>query len=80
MKLSNKAYDLWKWIAQILLPAFATLCFSLAEIWGVPYGKELAGTVTAFDTFVGIFLGISSYNYNKPVTKIQNEEENDENL
>ena len=32
MKLSNKAYDILKWIAQLLLPAVATLYFALAGI------------------------------------------------
>lgn len=62
--MSNKVYDVLKWIAQILLPAFGTLYFALAGIWGFPYGEEIVGTITAVDTFLGVCLGISSYNYN----------------
>lgn len=65
MKLSNKAYDVLKWIAMILLPACATLYFALAGIWGFPYGEEIVGTITAIDTFLGVILGISTANYNK---------------
>ena len=65
MKLSNKAYDVLKWIALYLLPGLGTLYFALAGIWGFPYGEEVVGTLTAIDTFLGVLLGISSAEYNK---------------
>lgn len=65
MKLSNKAYDILKFIAQIALPAVATLYFSLAGIWGFPYGEEVVGTITAIDTCLGVLLGVSSAKYKK---------------
>lgn len=69
MKLSNKIYDVLKWIAQILLPALGTLYFALAGIWGFPFGEEIVGTITAVDTFLGVILGISTMNYNKNNSK-----------
>lgn len=63
--MNNKTYDILKYIAQIVLPAVATLYFALAGIWGFPYGEEIVGTITAIDTFLGVLLGISSVNYNK---------------
>lgn len=63
--LSNKVYDILKWIAQYLLPAIGTLYFALAGIWGLPFGEEIVGTITAVDTFLGVLLGISSMQYNK---------------
>ena len=65
MKLSNKAYDVLKYIAQIVLPAIGTLYFALASIWGLPYGEEIVGTITAVDAFLGALLKISSDNYYK---------------
>lgn len=65
MKLSNKTYDTLKWIAQYLLPASGTLYFALASIWGLPYGEEIVGTITAVDAFLGVLLGISTLQYNK---------------
>ncbi len=65
MKISNKTYDVMKWIAQYLLPALGTLYFALAGIWGFPYGEEVVGTITALDTFLGVILGISTVQYNK---------------
>lgn len=65
MKLSNKVYDVLKWIARYLLPALGTLYFALAGIWGFPYGEQIVGTVTALDAFLGVILGISTAQYNK---------------
>jgi hypothetical protein len=61
--MSNKMYDVLKWIAQLFLPAAATLYFALANIWGLPYGEEIVGTITAVDAFLGVILGISSKVY-----------------
>lgn len=65
MKLSDKTYNILKWIAQYLLPATGTLYFALAGIWGLPYGEQIVGTITAVDTFLGVILGISTANYKK---------------
>lgn len=67
MKLSNDTYDVLKWIAQILLPAIGTLYFSVSQIWGLPYGEQIVGTITAIDAFLGVCLGISSDNYHKSI-------------
>lgn len=65
MKMSNQVYDVLKWIARYLLPAAGTLYFALAGIWGLPFGEQVVGTITAVDTFLGVILGISSAQYNK---------------
>ena len=63
--MSNKVYDVLKWIAMVVLPATATLYFALAGIWGFPFGEEIVGTITAVDTFLGVLFGISSAQYHK---------------
>lgn len=63
--MSNKVYDILKWVAQLLLPALGTLYFAIASIWGLPYGEQVVGTITAVDAFLGVVLGISSYQYGK---------------
>ena len=68
MKMSNETYDVLKWIAQYLLPALGTLYFALSGIWGLPYGEQVVGTITAIDTFLGVILGISTAQYNKDNT------------
>ena len=69
MKLTNKTYDILKYVAQIVLPSVATLYFALAGIWGLPYGEQVVGTITAVDTFLGVILGISTSQYNKTADK-----------
>jgi len=65
MKMSNKVYDILKFIAQILLPAIGTLYFALARIWDLPYAEQIVGTITAVDAFLGALLGISTMQYKK---------------
>lgn len=63
MKMSNKTYDILKWIALYFLPALATLYFALAGIWNLPYGEQVLGTISAIDTFLGVLLGLSNAKY-----------------
>ena len=63
--MSNKVYDVLKYIAQIGLPAVGTLYYALSAIWGLPYGEQIVGTITAVDTFLGTLLMISSSAYNR---------------
>ena len=65
MKMSNKVYDVLKWIATVVLPGIGTLYFALAGIWGLPYAEQVTGTITAVVTFLGLMLGVSSANYKK---------------
>lgn len=65
--MNNKVYDVLKWIAQIVLPALGALYFALAQIWGLPYGEEIVGTITAIDCFLGAILGISNVQYKKKI-------------
>lgn len=61
--MSNEMYDILKWIALILLPALGTLYFAIAGIWGLPYGEQIVGTITAIDAFLGAVLQISTDAY-----------------
>lgn len=63
--MSNKVYDILKWMALIFLPAVATLYTTLAGIWGLPYSEAISATVMAVDTFLGVILKISNNNYIK---------------
>lgn len=62
--MSNRVYDVLKVIALICLP-LAALVSALSDIWGFPYGVQLAATLTALDTFLGTILKISSDRYAK---------------
>ena len=78
MKMDNKTYDILKYIAQIVLPAVGTLYFALAQIWGLPYGEEIVGTITAIDTFLGALLQLSSNKYYDQIDLDRSEGTHDE--
>ena len=65
MKMNSKVYDVLKYVTTIGLPALATLYFTIASIWKLPYAEQIVGTIAAITTFLGTLLGISSYNYKK---------------
>lgn len=63
MKIPDKYYDILKEVAQVVLPGLATLYFALATIWGLPYGEQIVGTITALDAFLGACLHLSTKSY-----------------
>lgn len=60
---NNKAYDLIKFLALVLLPAIGTLYFGIAAIWGLPHAEEVVGTILVVDTFLGGLIGITATQY-----------------
>ena len=65
--MSNKVYDILKWIALVVFPAIATLFSAISMIWGIPYGEQITSTIIAIDTALGAILGVSSVKYLKKV-------------
>lgn len=65
MIMNDNLYNVLKWVALIVLPALATLYATLSELWGLPYGVQICGTLTAIGTFLGALLQVSAYKYNK---------------
>lgn len=62
--LNDKAYKLVKWVLVLILPAVGTLYFALAQIWSLPSGQQVLGTILAVQAFLGVLLGISTSSYN----------------
>ena len=54
--ISDATYDKLKFVAQVLLPGVGALYFALGQIWGLPKGEEVVGTIAAIDAFLGLFL------------------------
>ena len=65
MIINDKLYDILKLLSQIILPLVATFYITLAELWNLPYPKEISGTITAIDTLLGSLLIKLSSNYQK---------------
>lgn len=61
--LTNRTYDILKWVALVLLPAMATFYLALAQSWNLPFPTEVAATIAAIDVFLATLLGVSTSNY-----------------
>lgn len=67
--MTNKTYDILKWVTLVALPATTALWLTLANIWGFPYAEAIGATLAAITTFLGALLGVSSINYAKKITE-----------
>lgn len=67
--MSNKVYDVLKWVALVALDAVGLLYSTLSNIWGFAYGDEVLATCAALSLFIGALIGISSSQYNKKVSQ-----------
>lgn len=74
MYLSNKLYDVLKWMAQYLLPGLATLYFGLSKIWPLPFPAEIVGTIVLVNVFIGALLGLSTVQYRVNCIKLFGDE------
>lgn len=63
--LSEKAYEFFKNLVQLVLPGVGTLYFTIAEIWDLPASEKVVATLAALATFLGVILKISSTTYEK---------------
>lgn len=63
--MSNRTYDILKWVAGVGLPALTALWLTLANIWGFPYAEAIGATMAAVTTFLGAILGVSAIAYAK---------------
>ena len=65
MKISNKVYDILKWLSLVAFDAVGIFYSTIATIWKLPLGDEVLATCAAMSLFLGALIGISSANYNK---------------
>lgn len=65
MKLTNKVYDILKWVALVALDAVGYFYQEIAEVWSLPFGNEVLKTCVALSIFLGTLIGVSSAKYNK---------------
>ena len=63
--MSNKVYDVLKWIALVALDAIGVFYKAIAAIWGLPFGDEVLATCAAMSLLLGTLIGASSAQYNK---------------
>jgi hypothetical protein len=63
MKLSDRTYDILKWVALVVIPASATLVLTVGKIWGLPYYDNIGATISAIGLFIAAIIGVSSKDY-----------------
>ena len=63
MKMSNKVYDVLKWLALVAFDAVGLFYQTLSAIWQLPFGDEILATCVAVSICLGTLLQISSSKY-----------------
>ena len=66
MIMTNKRYDILRFMAELLLPALGALVAALGEVWGFEY-TQIVGTISAVDFFLGAFVAYSKKKYDRTV-------------
>ena len=69
MKLSNKAYDILKWVTLIALPALIAFYGVVGSTCNIPYTEQVLTIAVAFDTMLGALIGVSTSKYNKTLSE-----------
>lgn len=67
--LNDQQYNAAKYLSIVVLPAIGTLYFAIAQIWGLPHGEQVLGTILAVEAFLGVCLGVSTNQYEKSGAK-----------
>lgn len=59
------AYDLFKWLSCLAIPAFGTLYVALAAPCGLPCAEQVSAVCLAVSTFLGVLIGASEVSKTK---------------
>lgn len=65
MKLSDKAYEILKWLVLIVIPALVTFYCLLDETFGWGMGDIIAKVSAGLCTCIGSIVGISTAEYRR---------------
>lgn len=68
--MSNKTYDILKWISLITVPVI-TFLTALVNIWGIPYGSQIVATLAAIDVLIGAIVAIAKNVYDRKQKNIE---------
>lgn len=63
--MSNKTYNILKWIAIVGLPPVAAFIGTVGTATNWEYTSITVTVITALDTLLGAWVGVSHINYNK---------------
>lgn len=63
--MSNKVYDILKWVGLIALPAVAWFVSVIAPVWDIPNADAIVTTLNAAGALLGVLIGASTIDYNR---------------
>lgn len=63
--LSDKVYEVLKWIALVAIPALGEAYIRLADAWNLPYAQQINETALVVTFILGAIIGVSTIQYNK---------------
>ncbi len=63
--MSNKVYDVLKWVSIVFLPALITFVGVVITNLNVSNSEVILTILTGFSTFLGTILGVSNINYKR---------------
>lgn len=61
--ITNKTYDMLKYLAVQVIPALNVLILAVGKIWDLPYYVQIAATISAIGVFIGAVIRQSSKAY-----------------
>ena len=70
--ISNRVYDVLKWIVIVFLPALNTLIFALGNVLQFE-SSVICGIISAVTVFLGALIGVSSVRYSKAEKETEDE-------
>lgn len=68
--MSNKTYDILKWIGLITVPVI-TFLTAIVNIWGIPYGDQIVATLAAADVLIGSIVAVANAQYRRKKARIE---------
>lgn len=63
MKINDTLYNTLNYLVKYILPGFGTFYLTISQIWNLPYGEQVLGTVVALATLIGVTIGIAKAQY-----------------
>lgn len=76
MILSNKVYNILKWVVLVCLPACILAWSQIAAIYNLDDAHQVTDTLSVINVLLGTLTGVSGAVYNKQVTNNTKEDEN----
>lgn len=73
--MSNRLYDILKWVSLVALDAIGLFYQTVATIWALPYGDEVLNTCVALSVLIGTLIGIKGMNYQSMLDSSNADEE-----